>query len=203
MPNACQGFTTPHKTRVHQLKHCVTQGAGTSAHVLLELFGAQEASPNCGSGVHCLEQGPYQPVPFGPGQTDAFEVSRSPLLCTIFLSWCLHPSVCSASSKGISAWTCSALQLHCPTFSAHTALSLSTALSCAVHSTPSHITPTGTNIFEALAMDSLHSPCVSRLLVHLGLLQLMRHNPLSGTHQQMTCQQVFSAVPLEKPSSSC
>ena len=54
------------------------QGAGTSAHVVLELFGGQGTSPSHSSGMHCLEQGPYQPVPFGPGQTDAFEVSPSP-----------------------------------------------------------------------------------------------------------------------------
>lgn len=53
------------------------QGAGTSAHVVLELFGGQGTSPSHSSGMHCLEQGPYQPMPFGPGQTDAFEVSPS------------------------------------------------------------------------------------------------------------------------------
>ena len=54
------------------------QGAGTSAHVVLELWagegGGEGVAESQRSGVHCLEQGPYQPVPFGPGQTDAFEV---------------------------------------------------------------------------------------------------------------------------------
>lgn len=43
--------------------------------MLLELFGGEEGTAGHGSGVHCLEQGPYQPIPFGPGQTDAFEVN--------------------------------------------------------------------------------------------------------------------------------
>ena len=76
-------WVIPHDNCVHPLvkpdltRLCmsVTQGAGTSAHVLLELFGGEGATPGHGSGVHCLEQGPYQPTPFGPGQTDAFEVS--------------------------------------------------------------------------------------------------------------------------------
>ena len=55
----------------------ILPGAGTSAHVLLELFGGEGGTPGHRSGVHCLEQGPYQPIPFGPGQTDAFEVSAS------------------------------------------------------------------------------------------------------------------------------
>ncbi|DBB10366.1 TPA: hypothetical protein ACH3X3_001925 [Trebouxia sp. C0006] len=50
------------------------KGAGTSAHVVLELFGGEGTTPSHSSGVHCLEQGPYQPIPFGPGQTDAFEI---------------------------------------------------------------------------------------------------------------------------------
>ncbi|KAL3141352.1 hypothetical protein ABBQ32_004935 [Trebouxia sp. C0010 RCD-2024] len=50
------------------------KAAGTSAHVLLELFGGEGVTPGAGSGVHCLEQGPYQPTPFGPGQTDVFEI---------------------------------------------------------------------------------------------------------------------------------
>lgn len=53
-----------------------SQAAGTSAHVVLELFGGDGATSGAGSGMHCLEQGPYQPIPFGPGQTDAFEVSN-------------------------------------------------------------------------------------------------------------------------------
>ena len=50
----------------------------------LELFGGEGVTPGAGSGVHCLEQGPYQPIPFGPGQTDAFEVSneQKPRLAT-------------------------------------------------------------------------------------------------------------------------
>ncbi len=56
------------------------QGAGTSAHVVLELFGGEGTTPSHSSGVHCLEQGPYQPIPFGPGQTDAFEVRLLPFL---------------------------------------------------------------------------------------------------------------------------
>ncbi len=56
------------------------QGAGTSAHVVLELFGGKGTIPSHSSGVHCLEQGPYQPIPFGPGQTDAFEVRLLPFL---------------------------------------------------------------------------------------------------------------------------
>ena len=62
----------------------VLQGAGTSAHVLLELFGGEEGTLGYGSGVHCLEQGPYQPIPFGPGQTDAFEVSTAQPVDTHF-----------------------------------------------------------------------------------------------------------------------
>ncbi|DBA69854.1 TPA: hypothetical protein ACH3X2_012566 [Trebouxia sp. C0005] len=50
------------------------KGAGTSAHVVLELFGGEGTTPSHSSGVHGLEQGPYQPIPFGPGQTDAFEI---------------------------------------------------------------------------------------------------------------------------------
>ena len=61
------------------------QGAGTSAHVVLELFGGEGTTPSHSSGVHCLEQGPYQPIPFGPGQSDAFEVRLLPS-CKAFLS---------------------------------------------------------------------------------------------------------------------
>ena len=50
------------------------QGAGSSAHVALELFGANGEQPCRGSGEHCLDQGPHQPSPFALGQTDAFEV---------------------------------------------------------------------------------------------------------------------------------
>lgn len=75
----CHG---PMLQRKLSVVHCQTsassepQAAGTSAHVLLELFGGEGVTPGAGSGVHCLEQGPYQPTLFGPGQTDAFEVSH-------------------------------------------------------------------------------------------------------------------------------
>ena len=52
--------------------------------MLLELFGGEEGTLGYGSGVHCLEQGPYQPIPFGPGQTDAFEVSTAQPVDTHF-----------------------------------------------------------------------------------------------------------------------
>ena len=67
-----------HYGRLIACSAAVPQGAGTSAHVLLELFGDQGMTTTQRSGVHCLEQGPYQPAPFGPGQTDAFEVRLLP-----------------------------------------------------------------------------------------------------------------------------